>query len=205
MIDGDAAGRPRPRRLGVFGGTFDPPHIAHLVVAIDVRDALDLDEVLVVVAGEPWQKVDRREVSPAPLRFEMTRLALEGVDRLRACDLEVGRVGPSYTVDTLSELALLHPGAELHLILGADAAAGLHTWERAEGLADLCRIVVVDRPGTRASVPEGFEVERIDAPRLDLSSTELRDRVATGRSVRFLVPEAVRSFIEARELYGDRR
>jgi nicotinate-nucleotide adenylyltransferase len=205
MIGGEAVGRPRPRRLGVFGGTFDPPHIAHLVVAIDVRDALELDEVLVVVAGEPWQKVDRREVSPARVRFEMTRLAVEGVDRLRACDLEVDRAGPSYTVDTLAELARLHPGAELHLILGADAAAGLHTWERAEGLAALCRIVVVDRPGTRTSVPEGFAVERIDAPRLDLSSTELRDRVATGRSVRFLVPEAVRSFIEARELYGDRR
>jgi nicotinate-nucleotide adenylyltransferase len=175
------------------------------VVAIDVRDDLGLDEVLVVVAGEPWQKVDRRHVSPARVRLEMTRLAVEGVDRLRVCDLEIDRLGPSYTIDTLAELARLHPGAELHLILGADAAAGLHTWERAEGLEALCRIVVVDRPGTRTSMPEGFEVERVDAPRLDLSSTELRDRVAAGRSVRYLVPEAVRSFIEARELYGDRR
>lgn len=195
----------RTRRLGVFGGTFDPPHIAHLVVAIDVRDALELDEVLVVVAGEPWQKVDHRRVSPPEVRLEMTRLAIEGVDRLVVCDLEVRRPGPSYTVDTLSELQRLHPDAELHLILGADAAAGLHSWERAEGLPGLCRIVVVDRPGIHTPVPAGFSVERVDAPRLDLSSTELRDRVAAGRSVRFLVPEPVRSFVERRELYGDRR
>jgi nicotinate-nucleotide adenylyltransferase len=135
----------------------------------------------------------------------MTRLAIEGVDRLSVCDLEVHRRGPSFTVDTLSELRRRHPDAELHLVLGADAAAGLHTWERAEGLSQMCRIVVVDRPGTRTPVPEGFSVVRVDAPRLDLSSTELRDRVLAGRSVRFLVPEPVRSFIERRELYGDRR
>jgi nicotinate-nucleotide adenylyltransferase len=195
----------RRPRIGVFGGTFDPPHIAHLLVAMDARDALGLDEVLLVVAGEPWQKSGLRSISPAEVRLEMTRLAVEGVDRLSACDLEVRRGGSSYTVDTLRELHDARPGAELLLILGADAAAGLHTWDRAEGLAGLCSIVVADRPGTIEPVPEGFEVGRLEVPRLDLSSTELRDRVATGRSVRFLVPDAVRSFIESRGLYCERR
>ena len=196
---------PASRRIGVFGGTFDPPHIAHLVVMIDARDALDLDVVLMVVAGEPWQKVGGRQVTPPELRLEMAGLAIESVEGLELCDLEVRRPGPSYTIDTLRELHALHGPAELFLILGADAAGGLRTWESAEGLEDLCRIVVVDRPGTLTGVPEGFTVERIDVPRLDLSSTELRGRAAAGRSLRFLVPDAVRSFVEGRELYCDLR
>lgn len=196
---------PAARRIGVFGGTFDPPHIAHLVVMIDARDALDLDVVLMVVAGEPWQKTGARRVTDAEVRLEMAGLAIEGVRGLELCDLEVRRPGPSYTIDTLRELHALHGPAELFLILGADAAGGLHTWESAEGLEDLCRIVVVDRPGILTEVPEGFTVERIDVPRLDLSSTELRGRAAAGRSLRFLLPDAVRSFVEGRELYGDLR
>ena len=169
-----------------------------------MRDQLALDTVLMVVAGEPWQKVGARPLTAAVDRLAMTAAAVEGIDGLEVCDLEVRRPGPTYTVDTMAQLRAAHPGDELFLVLGADAAAGLGTWERAEGLAAMSQIVVVDRPGTTAEVPERFAVQRVEAPRLDLSSTEMRDRIRDGRSVRFLVPDPVRSVIAALELYGDR-
>ena len=189
-------------RIGIFGGTFDPPHIAHLVMAEEVRDALGLARVLMGVAGAPWQKVGEVDLSPAEDRLAMTEAAVRGIAGLEACDLEVRRGGPSYMVDTLAELAALHPGAELFLVLGADAAAGLDTWERAGELGDRATIVVVDRPGVVAPVPPGWDVRRVEAPRLDISSTDLRDRLARGRTVRLLVPDAVRAVIEARSLYS---
>jgi len=205
-VSGPTAATPaRGRRLGVFGGTFDPPHIAHLVVAIAVREQLDLDEVLVMPAGEPWQKVGTRELSPAEHRLRMVELAVAGVEGVSASDVEVRREGPSYTVDTLRQLGAEEPTASLHLILGADAAAGLDTWSSAEGLPSLCTVVVVDRPGTTAEVPERYQPVRVEAPRLDLSSTDLRDRIAGGRSVRFLVPDAVISYAGDHELYGGDR
>ncbi len=189
----------------MFGGTFDPPHIGHLVMATDVLEALSLDRVLMVCAGEPWQKVGVVEVSPATDRLAMLEAAADGLDGLEVCDIEVRRSGPTYTVETLEELALLYPGAELHLVLGADAASGIPTWHDHERLADLCRIAVVDRPGSSIAVPDGLEVQRVDAPRLEVSSTELRQRVADGRSIRFLVPDPVISVIEGRGLYAGRR
>lgn len=189
----------------MFGGTFDPPHIGHLVTAIDVRDALDLDVVLLVVANEPWQKVADRRITPADRRLEMVRLAVAGEPGIEASDLEVRRGGPSYTVDTLRELRAAEPEADLHLILGSDAAAGLHTWERAEELPGLCHVVVVERPGASTAVPEGFHPVHVPVPRLEVSSTELRERAATGRSLRYLVPDPVISLIRAGDLYGDRR
>lgn len=193
------------RRVGVFGGTFDPPHIAHLVLATDVRHSLGLDTVLMVVAGEPWQKVGVVDVTPAADRLAMVRAAVRDVAGLEACALELERPGPTYSVDTLHELRRRHPGDELYLVLGADAAAGLDTWDRAEELSGLCRIVVVDRPGTPSSVPEGFDAQHVEAPRLDISSTELRSRCATGRSLRFLVPDGAISVIEERGLYAGGR
>lgn len=191
------------RRVGVFGGTFDPPHIAHLVVAIEVRDALDLDVVLMVPAGEPWQKVGAVSVSPAEDRLAMTQAAAAGLEGIEVSDLEVRRPGPTYSVDTLEALAASEPDAELHLILGADAATGLASWDRHEALADLCRIVVVDRPGSEADVPTGLDVTRVEAPQIELSSTELRWRFTAGRSLQFLVPDGVVSVIEERGLYAE--
>lgn len=196
---------PSRRRIGVLGGTFDPPHIGHLVTAIDVRHLLSLDVVLLVVANEPWQKVGVREVSPAADRLELVRAAVEGVDGVEASDLELRRGGPSYTIDTLDELRRAEPGAELFLVLGSDAAAGLATWERADELSEACRIVVVDRPGATTDLPHGFRCEQVEVPRLDVSSTELRARVADGRSLRFLVPDGVISLLRDGRLYGDRR
>lgn len=189
----------------MFGGTFDPPHVAHMVLALDVREALALDLVLVVVAGEPWQKVGSRHVTRAELRLAMVEAAVEGVPGLEACDLEVRRSGPSYTVDTLREIAGLHPGSELFLILGSDAASGLDTWESAEELPAMCRLVVVERPGAAGPIPARFGVDRVDTPLIDLSSTDLRERAASGRSLRFLVPEPVRMLIESSGLYGELR
>lgn len=189
-------------RIGVFGGTFDPPHVGHLVAAADVRHALGLDEVLLVVANEPWQKAGDREISPAASRFALVEAAVSGVDGLRASDLEIVRGGPSYTADTLAELHTRNPGAELHLILGRDAAAGLPTWERVDEVVEQARLVVVDRPGAdELALPAGHEWARVEVPRLDVSSTDLRERVADGRPLDFLTPAAVVTGIRQLGLY----
>ncbi|MCX7620516.1 MAG: nicotinate-nucleotide adenylyltransferase [Acidimicrobiales bacterium] len=193
-----------PPRLGVFGGTFDPPHIGHLVAAVNARYALGLDRVLFVVANEPWQKVGARPVSPAAVRLEMVRAAVEGVEGLEPSDLEIKRGGPSYTVDTLDELASMNPGCELFLILGWDAASSINTWERAERLASLASIVVVDRPHSEPlQLPTGWTWTHVDIPQLDISSTDLRRRVGEGRPIDFLVPPGVISCIAEHCLYRD--
>lgn len=198
--------RPTPaaarwRRVGVFGGTFDPPHVGHLVAANDVRHALDLDVVLLVVANDPWQKRGTREVSPAADRLALTEAAVEGVDGLVASDLEIRRGGTSYTADTLAELRSRHPEAELLLVLGSDAAAGLPTWERVEEVRAAAEVVVVSRPGAPAEPLPGWRWTTVETPRLDVSSTDLRTRVRDGRPVDFLLPAAVIACIEARGLY----
>jgi len=190
-------------RIGVFGGTFDPPHVGHLVTAVDVRHQLDLDEVLLVVANVPWQKLGTRPISPAADRLAMVEAAVEGVDGLRASDLEVRRGGHSYTADTLADLAAEHPGAELLLVLGADAAAGLPTWERVDEVRQRAALVVVDRPGQAPPVvPDGWRWTHVEVPRLEVSSTELRDRARDGRPLDFLLPPGVVACIRERRLYG---
>jgi nicotinate-nucleotide adenylyltransferase len=194
----------RPRRLGVFGGTFDPPHLGHLVIAVNVRHELGLDVVLFVVAAEPWQKVGTRPLTAAEHRLAMVEAAVAGVDGLEASRLEIDRGGPSYTADTLRQLAAAEPGAELFVVLGRDAALGVHTWERWAELPDLATFVVVDRPGAPDEpLPGGFRWRRVEAPRLEVSSTDLRARVHDGRPLDFLLPPAVISCIEERHLYGE--
>lgn len=188
-------------RVGVLGGTFDPPHNAHLVVATWVRAALDLDVVLLVVAGEPWQKVGHRAVTPAADRLALVAALCEGVAGVEACDVELRRSGPTYTADTLAELAA--PGRELYLLLGHDAAAGLPTWRRVEEVQARCTPVLVDRPGAgHERLPEGWAWQRVAVPQLDISSTLLRERLAAGLPVDGLVPPGVISCIAARGLYG---
>lgn len=189
------------RRVGVFGGTFDPPHIGHLVAAIDARDDLDLDLVLLVVANVPWQKLGERRISDAADRLAMVRAVADDVDGLEASDIEIARGGMSFTADTLNHLREKQPQAELFVILGNDAAAGFDTWERHEEVAELAHLVVVDRPGTPTPIDDGFEWTRVDIPELEISSTELRERIADGRSIRFMVPDGVASLIEERGLY----
>ena len=193
------------RRVGILGGTFDPPHVGHLVVAVDVADALGLDETVLMVAGDPWQKRDRG-VSPAADRLAMVEAAVADVPGLVAGRAEVDRDGPTYTVETLEALRAAEPDAELFLVLGTDAAAGLTTWHRWEDLAGLATLVVVDRPGSPApAVDPGLPVVRVPVPQVELSSTELRQRAADGRSLRFLVPDAVCAVVAERGLYGGAR
>jgi len=191
------------RRCGVLGGTFDPPHIGHLLAAVNVRHALALDELLLVVANDPWQKSGERTVTPASDRFAMVEAAVEGLDGVVASDLELRRGGPSYTVDTLAELAKRDPTGARFLVLGADAASGLLTWERADELPGLATLVLVDRPGIACPPPPaGWTFERVEIPRVEVSSTEVRTRVVEHRPLDFLLPPAVVTCIRERRLYG---
>ncbi|MBN2624241.1 MAG: nicotinate-nicotinamide nucleotide adenylyltransferase, partial [Acidimicrobiales bacterium] len=135
-------------RLGIFGGTFDPPHVGHLVTAVNVRHELDLDSVLLVVNDQPWQKLGTRDITPAVDRYAMVEAAVGDVDGLAASRIEIDRGGMSYTADTLAALLAEQPDRRLYVILGSDAAVGLPTWERADEVRSLATIVVVERPGT---------------------------------------------------------
>jgi nicotinate-nucleotide adenylyltransferase len=191
-------------RIGVLGGTFDPVHVGHIVAACEVRDAVPLDRVLLVVAGDPWQKRGR-VVAPATERLALVELAIEGIEGVEASAVEVEREGASVTADTLE--ALQRPGRELFLILGADAVANMPTWRRLEETRELATVVVIERAGdTEARPPgEGWRFVRVAIPRLDVSSTDLRERLGSGRSIDGMVPPAVVRRIHARGLYTERR
>lgn len=192
-------------RIGILGGTFDPPHIGHLATAVNVRHALDLDLVLLVVANEPWQKLER-PVSAAADRLAMVEAAAHGLSGVEADDREIRRGGPSYTADTLAELLADGPERDLTVILGADAAAGLSTWERLDEVRTRATIAVTARPGGPTPVPRaGFRWVEVGVPRLDVSSSDLRERLVDGRPVDVLVPPAVATYIARRRLYGWRR
>jgi len=193
-------------RIGVLGGTFDPVHVGHLVAAMRAREALGLDRVLLVVANVPWQKAGTRPVTPAEDRFCVVSAAVDGVAGLEACRVEIDRGGPSYTADTLAELLRDAPGAVPFVIVGADVATELDTWQRVEEIRRTATLVVVDRGGvTSADDPPGWRVERLRIPALDISSSELRRRLADGRSVDFLVPEAAIRCIRRLDLYAGSR
>ncbi len=189
------------RRIGVFGGTFDPPHVGHLVAAVDARQALDLDVVLLVVANVPWQKVASREISRVEDRLAMTEAAVDDTEGLEVSDIEIRRGGVSFTSDTLAELRRNEPDAELFVILGNDAAAGFDTWERHQEVAEAATLVVVDRPGSPSPADRPFTWTRVDIPELEVSSTEIRERVRRDRSIRYLVPDGVVTVVSERGLY----
>jgi nicotinate-nucleotide adenylyltransferase len=187
-------------RVGVLGGTFDPIHVGHLVAASDARAALGLDRVLLVVAGDPWQK--RGEVvADAEDRLALVEAAVAEVDGLEASALEVERDGASVTADTLEALAA--PERELFLLLGADAVANMETWRRLDDTRDLATVVVIERAGEHAVPPgSGWRVEHLAIPRLDVSSTEVRERLARRFPVAGLVPASVVRLIRERGLYA---
>jgi nicotinate-nucleotide adenylyltransferase len=191
-----------PERIGVFGGTFDPPHVGHLVTAVNVRYALGLDCVLLVVAHVPWQKEGQRQVSPPEDRLALVEAAVAGVPGLEASRLEIDRGGRSYTADTLAELARARPGAELFVVLGEDAAAALPTWERVDEVRALATMVVVERPGWHPPPTDGTGWVRVEVPHLEVSSTDLRARVRDARPLDYLLPRAVIEGIERRRMYA---
>jgi nicotinate-nucleotide adenylyltransferase len=188
-------------RIGLFGGTFDPPHVGHLVTAVNVRHAVHLDVVILMVANVPWQKEGTRPITPAADRWAMVDAAVRDVPGLVAGRAEIDHGGRSYTADTLAGLADAHPAAELFTIVGDDAAAGLTTWDRHEEVVARSAIVVVDRPGVPVRLPSGIEWIHVEVPRLEVSSTDLRARFSDGRPLDYLVTDEVLTVIATRGLY----
>jgi nicotinate-nucleotide adenylyltransferase len=186
-------------RIGVLGGTFDPIHIGHLVVASEVRAALSLDTVLLVpTAAQPFKGETSR--ASAEQRLEMCRLATADDDTLQVSDVDVIRGGVTYTVDTLTDLTAQYPGAELYFIGGADALARIDEWREPERLRALARWVVVARPGHAIEVSDGRTIV-VETPEMGVSSTDVRRRVATGAPWRYLVPVSVAAYIVQHGLY----
>ena len=191
----------KPLRIGVFGGTFDPPHVGHLVTAVNVRHALDLDLLILMVANLPWQKVGTRSITPAADRLAMVQAAVESVSCLIAGDHEIRSGGDSYTADTLAALAIEYPGAELFTVVGDDAASGIRSWARADEVIERSQLVVVDRPGKPVWLDPEIDWIRVEVPRLEVSSTDLRQRWCDGRPLDYLVTEDVLKVIDERGLY----
>ena len=193
----------KKRRIGLFGGTFAPPHLGHLAAALAARDQLQLDIVLFVVANDPWQKTGAGlEVTLAKYRLEMTELVVSEFEGLEVDDSEIRRGGPTYTSVTLKEMKALFPGAELFLLVGGDVARELNTWKDSDYIQENAVMVVVDRPGyDGATPPSGWNFERVVAETPDVAGTEIRLLSSEGAEVRTMVSEAVKSYIDQHGLY----
>lgn len=191
------------RRVGLFGGTFDPPHVGHLVTAVNVRHALDLDLVVLMVANVPWQKEGTRPITPACDRLAMVEAAVADVPGLVPGSIEIDHGGNSYTADTLAALGGRYPSASLFTIVGDDAAAGLRTWARSDEVVAQSSLVVVDRPGDPVELPDDLDWIRVEVPRLEVSSTDLRARFSDGRPLDYLVTQPVLDVIDRRGLYRE--
>jgi nicotinate-nucleotide adenylyltransferase len=190
----------RAPRIGVMGGTFDPIHHGHLVAASEVAQSFDLDEVIFVPTGQPWQKDD---VSPSEHRYLMTVIATASNPRFTVSRVDIDRAGPTYTIDTLRELKKQRPSAELYFITGADAIAQILSWRDHDELWDMAHFVAVSRPGhvlSTAGLPTD-DVSQLEIPALAISSTDCRDRVEHGNPVWYLVPDGVVQYIAKHHLY----
>jgi nicotinate-nucleotide adenylyltransferase len=188
-------------RLGVMGGTFDPIHNGHLVAASEVAAALELDEVLFVPTGQPWQKA---EVTATSNRYLMAEIATAANPRFKVSTVDIDRAGPTYTVDTLRDLSSQHPDADLFFITGADAVTSIAGWKDSEDLWSLAKFVAVTRPGHNLDLPEAPEgaIQVLVIPALAISSTDIRERVLSGKPIWYLVPDGIVQFIAKHGLYG---
>ena len=205
--DGSVAGR-----IGILGGTFDPPHIGHLWLATLVADALDLDRVLFMAAAQPPHKPQQR-LTRATDRLLMTRLAIQGEPQFELTMIETERPGPSYTIESVEQLREAHPDAQLFLLMAADSLRQIESWREPDRLLSMVEWAVGPRPGTQMPDHEGLaarfgsaasRIHLLDGPSLDVSSSQIRERVASGRAIRYLVPRAVEELIAARRLYRPR-
>ena len=203
-------------RIGLLGGTFDPIHLGHLIVAEEARTRLSLDRLLFVPSRQPWRKAGR-EIAPEADRLAMVRLAVEGNPGFEVSLVDLERAGPSYSVDTVCDVrATLSPEAELYFILGYDALMDLPHWHAPDELARITRLVTVIRPGyaldwspLEQAIPEAREAVtlyrgqcwKLETPEIGISSTEVRQRVAAGRSIRYWVPDLVAEYIQQQGLY----
>jgi nicotinate-nucleotide adenylyltransferase len=203
-------------RLGIFGGTFDPVHLAHLVMADQCREQARLDQVLFIPAPRPPHKREQ-PVTPFAQRVEMLGLAISGQPAFRIDELERDRPGPSYTADTLQELKERDPAAELCLIVGSDSLHDLPVWYEPARILELATLLVVARPGSAVLSEEALRanlklpavhpvrVQRVDMPLLEIASRDIRRRLTEGRSVRYLIPRAVEAYIADKGLYGTQK
>ncbi|MDA0734177.1 MAG: nicotinate-nucleotide adenylyltransferase [Chloroflexi bacterium] len=197
-------------RVGILGGTFDPVHLGHLIIAEEARVRLKLDRVIFIPTGHPWLK-EQQPVASGADRLRMVELAIVSNSAFQVASNEVDRSGPTYTVDTLQELAKeLGSDAVLHFILGMDALEQFDRWKEPEKLLGLCHLAIVNRPGHQAvdvndlveRYPQaGTRLTLVNVPRIEISSTEIRRRVAEGVSIRYLVPDAVEGYISQHGLY----
>ena len=191
--------------IGIFGGTFNPPHFGHLVVIESVEDQMHFDKIVFVPSANPPHKNDPT-LAPPQCRLEMTRLAAGGNPRFEVSDVEVKRGGRSYSIDTLDALTVLHQGARFSLIIGADNFMEFESWKSAEDILARAEIVVMNRPGFSPG-PARHEFARmvrfVHVPDIGISSTDIRRRVKLCRSIRYLVPEPVEQYIRRKGLYRD--
>ncbi len=192
-----------PRRVGLLGGAFDPPHNAHLAVARAALDQLGLDELRIIPTGLAWHK--SRTLTPAAHRLAMVRLAFSSLPRVVIDDRELARSGPTYTIDTLEALRAEQPGAEFCLIIGGDQWASFTTWRRWQDVAAQARLCVVDRPNLAPHGPEGLSVTHLQMAPMALSATDLREHLGAGRPLAQRagdLPAAVARYISEHHLYG---
>lgn len=194
----------RKRRIGVMGGTFDPIHHGHLVAASEVAQSFELDEVVFVPTGRPWQKTG---VTASEHRYLMTVIATASNPRFTVSRVDIDRAGPTYTVDTLRDLHAATPDAEFFFISGADAVAQIFEWKDVSEIWDLAHFIAVSRPGHELSLSglSGKHVSLLEVPALSISSTDCRSRVARGYPVWYLVPDGVVQYIAKHKLYADGR
>jgi nicotinate-nucleotide adenylyltransferase len=185
-------------RVGILGGTFDPIHIGHLIAASSVYEALNLDSVVFMPAGDPWQKRDR-ELSSGQQRLEMVKLAIVDDARFTASEIEINRSGPSYAIDTIREWKSANPEDELFWIVGSDALSGIPTWHEWEAFVKEVTVVAVNRIGQ--SDPAPFDFVSVEMPEVRISATELRDRFTNKLDTQYLVPKKVSDYISNQGLY----
>lgn len=198
-------------KTGILGGSFNPPHLGHLMMALDALEQRGLDRVLFVPAAVPPHKTRHDAMAPAADRLAMTRLAVADEPRFQVCDEEIRRGGLSYTVDTLRRLRAAWPDDSLHLIIGGDTLRELPSWREIDAILGLCAIITIARPGfnrvqMQPALPEPWPGRLLDGVvtghPMDVSSTDIRERISQGRSIRYLVPGAVASYIAAQKLYA---
>ena len=198
------------KRIGILGGTFDPVHLGHIMIAKEAKEALELDELILIPAGQPMFK-PRAVVTSSKHRLEMLRLAIEGIDYLKLSTIEIEREGPSYTADTIAEIRKKSGrGDELYFILGWDSLAQLPTWHEPSKIISMCTLAAVPRPGYTKPRLRGLEgvlpgiskkVIFLEKPRVDISATEVRELAARGESIEHLVPKPVAEYIKKNKLY----
>ena len=199
------------KRVGIFGGTFDPIHIGHLIVVETIMDEFHLDKVVFIPAAVPPHKLDK-QISPAKHRYMMTMLATCSNPRFQVSDMEMHRQGPSYSRDTLAQLIEEHGrDTEFYFIVGADSVEKLHTWNRIDELLTMCHFIGASRPGCMPDMekiaqrfgPLAEKIHCLETPELEISSTEIRHRVGQKRTIRYIVPETVEQYIYKEKLYLD--